>query len=223
MAGPVKAKIKIPTVESHLFDGNNCYDYKIYVCKQVFLKNDLKVVIICPAQFSSTQFNLKTSRIAAGHNVPYDKCINLSVKKQNGEVFEISEKNASQFKNYQRVCCSICQTVIGCIYNDSVALVKVFEDNYYQLLGDGPMVNLTEREIRENAFPQGMLTGRLRFDKSPESLTATELQGIRTAHIKAMEAKNNVEMALPLLQKMRDNGEDDPDFIRDMPDFVFVS
>lgn len=120
---------KIVGLKTVLDDLNPGHDYmseNVYRCRQYYYYQPDETNLFCPAEFTTEFHNLKTSKIDPEVNVDYDKCLNVKICERFCVTRE--RKSRSDYVNGDAVKCKFCDTVIGCIYNDTIALVNVIVD-----------------------------------------------------------------------------------------------
>lgn len=115
--------------------GHDILSFGLITCKQTFTDRNTNEGIMCPAVFSSVQFDLKTCLIKSSVNVPFNKCVNLKCEEK-----EVNGNNS--FSDYSAVRCLLCNTIVGVIYLQSVAFVEnVTIDTDNCELFDAPMID----------------------------------------------------------------------------------
>lgn len=114
MTQEINRRVALKTVQEY-FSNQDILHFEVYRCMQnIYNKKNIEESHHCIAEFTSEKFNLHTSKIHPNVNVPYDKCINVRVLTENGDAY----------KNNDRVQCVLCNTIVGCVYLDTIALCK---------------------------------------------------------------------------------------------------
>lgn len=159
--------------------GYNIMTYPVYRCTQEY-ENGVTGALqcMCPAEFSSAMFNLKSSRVYPFVNVPFDKCINLYVVRDSEKKVLVNKVNPESLVLYEEVKCLLCDTTVGVIYKfASVAFLFGMEEDKGSIQGmDCPLVNLTEEEQKTH---EGFLQAHLDEEKLPGSVTVNDVTRMR--------------------------------------------
>lgn len=183
--------MEIKTVLEY-FLNEDILDEKVCRCKQhIYNEKNIRESYNCIAEFTSEKFNLKTSKIFPYINVPYDKCMNVRVL----------TGPSGTYNNYDRVQCVLCNTIVGCVYMNTIALCK----NVYETeIGTLPEY---QQEIQ---LPPSLLAnlpnrvGNWRFNNTtrPRNLHEWEITKIIVDIRNENEYQQKAKKALPFLHKI---------------------
>lgn len=208
---------KVKKVFDDLFS-EDIMSYSVYKCKQIFYSSDstCKDYFQCPAEFTSEKYNLNTCFIYPNINVAYEKCVNIKVA--SAISLTTVRRSPDEYQESDSVCCELCDTVIGVVYNGSIGLsFKVKANADARSAIDAPMTEPMDRRQRQRGFLDGAINMRL----LPPSLPQAEVVAMQYAMRNIASELSNEAIALPILERYRSG--DRPDLKKLEADFVFVS
>lgn len=205
--------------------GDNCMEYAVYMCSQVFIKSYSENPLSCPVQFTSELYNLKSSKIDPCVNVLFDKCINIKVCDR--FCYNRVRKSQSDYIEGDAVKCIFCDTVVGCIYNGTVAFINV--DRIVSLVSKRDAKFNISPDDRNHEYANGIIgiptTEPEPFPPRmwallPLTLTTWDLRSLQWSLVYQRIDKIENDRWIPILEQFK-NG--DIQMTRKIRDFVYVN